>query len=89
MPFLSKTILKNCLFLFKISYSCCFGLRGNLEFPDFLQNSFITSTTAQRYFNYFVVFTFLFEKLKNEKVSFVQISKLGPPLIFVSCKAWA
>ena len=26
------------LFIFlKISYSCCFGCRGNLEFPDFLQ----------------------------------------------------
>ena len=25
---------------FKISYSCCFGLSGNLEFPDFLQKKF-------------------------------------------------
>ena len=25
---------------FKISYYCCFGLRGNLEFPDFLQKKF-------------------------------------------------
>ena len=25
---------------FKRSYSCCFGLRGNLEFPDFLQKKF-------------------------------------------------
>ena len=38
----NNAILKqNCpqtLFIsFKISYSCCFGLRGNLEFPDFLQ----------------------------------------------------
>ena len=31
---------------FKISYSCCFGFRGNLEFPDFLQKCFITSTTG-------------------------------------------
>ena len=31
---------------FKISYSCRFGLRVNLDFPDFLQKSFITSTTA-------------------------------------------
>ena len=23
---------------FKIYYSCCFGLRGNIKFPDFLQN---------------------------------------------------
>ena len=32
---------------FKISYSCCFGFRGNLEFPDFLQKSFLTSTTGR------------------------------------------
>ena len=25
---------------FKISYYCCFGLRGNLEFPNFLQKKF-------------------------------------------------
>ena len=25
---------------FKISHSCCFGLRGNLEFTDFLQKKF-------------------------------------------------
>ena len=25
---------------FKISYSCCFGFRENLEFPDFLQKKF-------------------------------------------------
>ena len=31
---------------FKISYYCCFGLRGNLEFPDFLQKSYIISTTV-------------------------------------------
>ena len=30
---------------FKISYSCCFGFRENLEFPDFLQKSFITTTS--------------------------------------------
>ena len=28
-----------------MAISCCFGLRGNLDFPDFLQKSFITSTT--------------------------------------------
>ena len=22
---------------FKMTYYCCFGLRGNLDFPDFLQ----------------------------------------------------
>ena len=30
--------------LFKMAYSCCFGLRGNLDFRDFLQKRFITST---------------------------------------------
>ena len=24
----------------KMTYSCCFGLRGNLDFPDFLQKKF-------------------------------------------------
>ena len=24
----------------KIAYSCCFGLRGNLYFPDFLHKKF-------------------------------------------------
>ena len=31
---------------FEMAYSCCFGLRGNLNFPDFLQKSFLTSTTG-------------------------------------------
>ena len=31
---------------FKIAYSYCFGLRGNLDFAEFLQKSFITSTTG-------------------------------------------
>ena len=37
---------------FKRANSCCFGLRGNLDFPDFLKKSFITSTTRvlSRYF---------------------------------------
>ena len=29
-----------------MAYSCYFGLSGNLEFPDFLQKSFIKSTTG-------------------------------------------
>ena len=33
---------------FKMAYSCCFGLRGNINFPDFLQNFFITSTTGTK-----------------------------------------
>ena len=31
---------------FKMAYSCFFSLRGNLDFPDFLQKSFITLTTV-------------------------------------------
>ena len=29
---------------FKITYYCCFSSGGNLDFPEFLQKSFITST---------------------------------------------
>ena len=31
---------------FKMAYKCCFRLGENLDFPDFLQKSFITSTTG-------------------------------------------
>ena len=31
---------------FKISYSCFFDFMGNQDFPDFIQKSFITSTTG-------------------------------------------
>ena len=34
-----------------MAYSCCFGLRGNMDFPDFLQKSFITSTTGAFHWN--------------------------------------
>ena len=30
---------------FKMAYSCCFSFGGNLDFPEFLQKSFILSTT--------------------------------------------
>ena len=33
------------LIAFKMAYSCCFSLGGNLDFLEFLQKSFITSTT--------------------------------------------
>ena len=33
---------------FKMAYSCCFSLGGNLDFPEFLQKRFITSTTGQK-----------------------------------------
>ena len=28
------------LIAFKMAYSCCFSLRGNLDFPEFLQKKF-------------------------------------------------
>ena len=30
---------------FKTAYSCCFSLGENQDFPEFLQKSFIASTT--------------------------------------------
>ena len=45
-----KTIFKQnyaqkLLIAFNMANSCCLGLKGNLDFPDFLQKSFITSIT--------------------------------------------
>ena len=34
------------VFALKIAYSWCFSLGGNIDFPDFLQKSFMTSTTG-------------------------------------------
>ena len=40
---------------FKIAYSFHFGLRGNLDFPDFLQKKFdnINNRCCMKYFVYF------------------------------------
>ena len=35
---------------FKMANSCCFGLRGNLDFLDFLKKTFISSTQGERKF---------------------------------------
>ena len=35
---------------FKMAYSCCLSLGGNLDFAEFLQKSFITSTTGMAHF---------------------------------------
>ena len=41
--FLSKTMGTVKLFIaITMAYSCCFSLEGNLDFPDFLQKSYIT-----------------------------------------------
>ena len=37
---------RKLLIAFKMAYSCCLNLGGNLEFQEFLQNKFITSTTG-------------------------------------------
>ena len=37
----SKTV-----YCFEMAYDCFFSLGGNLDFPEFLQKSFITSTTV-------------------------------------------
>ena len=31
---------KTLFVAFKMAYSCCFGLRGNIDFLDFLQKKF-------------------------------------------------
>ena len=48
-----KQIFSLKLFIaFEMAYSCCFSFGGNLDFPEFLQKSFITSTTG---FNSYLV----------------------------------
>ena len=39
---------QNFFISFKISYSCCFGFRENLEFPDFLQKKFYNIDSWRR-----------------------------------------
>ena len=49
MLFLIKTKPTLKLFIaFKMAYSCSFCFRGNLDFPYFLQKSFITSTAGTK-----------------------------------------
>ena len=40
---------------YKMNYSCCFSLGGNLDFLDFLQKSFITLTTEQALSNFLIL----------------------------------
>ena len=47
---------------FKMAYSCCFTFRGNLDFPEFLQKSFETST------NYWIMFCFDFFLVRSDPV---------------------
>ena len=55
---------------FKMSYSCCFGCRENLDFPDFLLKSFISSTTQ---FGPTPFFYFEEEKGKNYTIRLLLI----------------
>ena len=51
---------------FKIAYSCCFGLRGNPDFPDFLQKKFYNINSCSQklqFFNYAIVTAFSSSKL--------------------------
>ena len=41
-----QSYTKKLFISYKISYYCCFGFSGNLEFPGFLQKRSITSTTG-------------------------------------------
>ena len=39
-PISNQNYAQKLFIAFKTAYSCCFGLRGNLDFPDFLQKKF-------------------------------------------------
>ena len=55
-PIFKQSYIQKLFISFKISYACCLGFRGNLEFPDFLQKCFIASTTRQNFEQIFHVF---------------------------------
>ena len=42
------------LIAFKMACYCCFSFGGNLDFPEFLQKRFITSTTGLKFFRQFL-----------------------------------
>ena len=65
--------------VFNMVYSCCFSLGGNLDFPEILQNSFITSTTGVVYFSrlvnavYKLATTYIMAKWKRyDKVKYLR-----------------
>ena len=37
---LKQNYAQKLFIAFKMTNSCCFGLRGNLDFPDFLQKNY-------------------------------------------------
>ena len=48
-PIFKQNYTLELIIALKMAFSCCSGLRGNLDFPDFLQQSFITSTTGRTF----------------------------------------
>ena len=51
---------------FKMAYSCCYIFGGNLDFPEFLQKSFITSTNAIQNVN-MTLFIIYFAEMKLQQ----------------------
>ena len=49
----------------KMTYCCWLGLRGNLDFPDFLQKKFKTLTTGKLYSSWATFLTMLVVFLSN------------------------
>ena len=39
-PIFKQNYAQKLFIAFKMAYCCCFDLRGNLNFPDFLQKKF-------------------------------------------------
>ena len=57
----------------KMAYCCCLGLRGNLDFPDFLQKKFYDINSRIKRKNLFQVFSSLLFRLllqKGQKFSY-------------------
>ena len=38
--FFTENYTQKLFIAFKMAHSCCFGLRGDLDFPDFIQKKF-------------------------------------------------
>ena len=54
----------------KMAYSCCFGLSGKLEFPDFLKKPFYTLQVSL--LNYFIsTFVFAFAPAVGVGIAFI------------------
>ena len=47
-PISNQNYAHKLFIAFKTAYSCCFGLRENLDFPDFLQKKFYNIDCRER-----------------------------------------